>query len=244
VTDRNLSRKLRLRLLKGILFDLDGVVADTEDLHRQAYNLTFEEAGVPVRWTEKDYRDRLLMSGGSKLRTIEIPAEIVGAESFLKGLYGRKRHFYLELLRTAPLPPRPGVVRLVTQALKAGVLLAAASTCAKEGARAILERVLGDDLTARFKTVKAGDDAKKRKPAPDIYLLAIEGLGVSASRCVAIEDSRHGMLAAKAAGLWTLVTPSQYTRGDDFSEADLVVEDLDRGNIDPETLDGRLSSLS
>ena len=230
-------RTSHLQSLDCILFDLDGVIADTEDLHRQAYNRAFAEAGIPIHWSEADYRARLIQSAGTKLQTVEPPAGVSDPVAFRKQLYARKRELYLEILNTGDLEPRPGVVRLVTQALEADLVLGAASTCAKEGALAILNRTLGPSLTSRFATIKAGDDVKRRKPFPDIYLLAIESLGFPVERCVAIEDSRHGLESAKAAGLWTLVTPSRYTRGDDFSEADLVVEDLDRGEIDPERLD-------
>jgi beta-phosphoglucomutase-like phosphatase (HAD superfamily) len=227
-------------LLDCIVFDLDGVIADTEDLHRQAYNRAFAEAGVRVHWTEADYRARLIQSAGTKLQTVELPSGVTDPVGFRNHLYEKKRLFYLEILRTGNLEPRPGVLRLVTQALEAGIVLGAASTCAKEGALAILNRTLGPFLASSFATIKAGDDVKRRKPFPDVYLLAIESLGFPVERCVAIEDSRHGLESAKAAGLWTLVTPSRYTRGDDFSEADLVVADLERGEIDPERLDAAL----
>lgn len=230
----------RLRSLDCIIFDLDGVIADTEDLHRQAYNLAFAEAGIPIHWTEADYRARLVQSAGTKLQTVELPPGAGDPDLYRKRLYGRKREFYLGILRTGNLETRPGVAQLVERALETGVTLGAASTCAKEGALAILNRTLGPSITSKFAAIKAGSDVERRKPFPDIYLLAIESLGFPAERCVAIEDSRHGLESAKAAGLWTLVTPSRYTRGDDFSEADMVVEDLERGEIDPERLDAAL----
>lgn len=226
-TERS-KNQIVTRHLKGIIFDLDGVIADTEDLHRRAYNLAFEEANLGVRWSYQDYRDRLVLSGGKKLQTIEFPGE---SEEFRRRLYERKRFHYCRLLETEPLEPRPGVIRLVDEALSEGIPVAAASTCAREGALKILQEALGTERTSRFATIKAGDDAPRRKPAPDVYLLALSDLGVPAPYCVAIEDSRHGMLAAKSAGLWTLVTPSLYTRGDDFEEADCVVEDLETGPV-------------
>lgn len=229
------------RALKGIVFDLDGVIADTEDFHRRAYNRAFEEIGLSTRWEFADYKARFTCSGGSKLADLPVPVATVEPESFRSELYQAKRRHFVRLLETAPLSPRPGVVRLVRQALDRGVLLGAASTCQKEGAAAILQRCLGPELAGGFGVVKAGEDAPRKKPAPDVYLLALADLGLPSSACVAIEDSRHGLEAAKAAGLWTLVTPSEYTRGDNFDLADRVVPDLEAGGI---TIDGLEEELA
>lgn len=223
--------------LRGIILDLDGVLADTEDLHRQAYNLAFGEAGIPLEWSYEDYRARLIQSAGSKLNSISIPKDVEDRSAFLDHLYQRKRKFYLDLIHRPDLQPRPGIIRLVDEALENGIALACASTCAREGAFAILEHCLGSRRVQLFRTIRAGDDAPRRKPAPDIYLLALKDLGLPPEACVAIEDSLHGLHAAQAAGLWTLVTPSQYTLGDDFSSAQKVVVDLEEGCISIHSLD-------
>ena len=118
MTNRTLTRDTRrLVRLRAIILDLDGVVADTEDLHRQAYNLTFEEAGLPVKWTYEDYRARLILSAGSKLQEIAPPEGVVDREAYHKHLYDRKREHYVDLLRKGDLLPRPGIIRLVDEAL-------------------------------------------------------------------------------------------------------------------------------
>ena len=230
--------------LRAIILDLDGVVAETEDLHRQAYNLTFEEAGLPQRWTYSDYRARLIQSAGSKLREIPIPSGLADPGSFHSGLYTRKRQHYINLVHKASLPARPGILRLIDEALEAGVQVGVASTCDKEGALHILKGCLGEQRLNSLSTVRAGNDAQRRKPAPDIYWLALNDLGVPAASCIAIEDTRHGVESALGAGLWTLVTPSQYTMGDDFSQASLVVEDLDMGGITIRFLDNELCRVA
>ena len=223
-----------MKHLKGLIFDLDGVIADTEDLHRQAYNQVFDEYGFDVAWTEKDYRDRLIQTAGSKLNGLPQVENHRNPAEFRRALYERKRQVYLNLLSEVRLPPRPGILEIIQQAVDQGVILGAASTCAKEGAFSMIRQTLGKDLLNAFTTIKAGEDAENRKPAPDIYLMALEGLGLEARDCVAIEDSVHGMESALAAGLCTVVTPSQYTLGDDFSGAHWVIEDLsdDRLSID------------
>lgn len=231
-----------MEFLKGLIFDLDGVIADTEDLHRQAYNRIFQQQGIPVVWSKQDYRDRLIQTAGAKLAGIPEVAAHPDPEAFRRELYARKRQTYLDLLHEVRLPPRAGVVELIEEALRAGVIIGAASTCAKEGAIALLQGTLGQDLYSAFATIKAGEDAERRKPAPDIYLMAIEGLGLPASQCAAVEDSVHGMESALAARLFTLVTPSEYTVGEDFSSADWVLPDLSHPDFSLDALDRRLSS--
>jgi HAD superfamily hydrolase (TIGR01509 family) len=233
-----------LHHLKAIIFDLDGVIADTEDLHRQAYNKAFKEAGVNTCWSYQDYRDRLIKTAGSKLDEILPPDPQLDRVEFRKRLYTAKRSHYVKMLDEANLEPRPGVLRLIHEALAQGVNLAAASTCSREGAFAILDRVLGPELRKQFSAIRAGDDAKNRKPAPDIYLLALEAIGLPATACVAIEDTLHGLESAHGAGLCTLVTPSQYTIGDDFSHAECVVKDLEAGGVNLQMLDHILGTTS
>lgn len=228
-------------ILQAIVFDLDGVVAETEDLHRQAYNLAFEQVGVPTRWSFDDYKQRLHRSAGSKLEEISPPNPAAAPQEFRKEVYDLKRKNYLDLLVSSPLPPRPGVVRLIEEAEGQGIRLAAASTCAREGAQAILSKSLEERLASRFEVLKAGEDASRRKPDPEIYLLALAALGLPPTVCVAIEDTRHGLESAKGAGLATLVTPSDYTRGERFEEADWVVADLDTGRVGVWELDKMLA---
>jgi beta-phosphoglucomutase-like phosphatase (HAD superfamily) len=123
------------------------------------------------------------------------------------------------------LPARPGIARIVEQALGAGWVLAVASTSAEESVRAVLEHAVGEASAARF-AVFAGDVVPAKKPDPAIYLLALERLGVSPADAIVIEDSRNGLLAADRAGIRCVVTTSSYTRDEDFGEAVLVVTSL------------------
>jgi beta-phosphoglucomutase-like phosphatase (HAD superfamily) len=114
---------------------------------------------------------------------------------------------------------------VVQEAKDAGWLLAVASTSAEESVRGVLEYVVGKDLYASF-LVLAGDIVPKKKPAPDIYLLALEKLGIPADQGLIVEDSRNGLLAAVAAGIPCIVTLSSYTWDEEMDEALLVVSDL------------------
>jgi HAD superfamily hydrolase (TIGR01509 family) len=138
----------------------------------------------------------------------------------------RKTALYTEMVAEGRLPGRPGVARVVGEALDAGWDLAVASTSAEPSVRAVLEHVVGPDRAARFALVLAGDVVEKKKPAPDIYLLALEQLGLSAAEVLVVEDSRNGLLAAAGAGLRCVMTVNGYTEEEDNREAILVVTSL------------------
>jgi HAD superfamily hydrolase (TIGR01509 family) len=217
----------------ALIFDCDGVLADTErDGHRPAFNQTFAEAGIPVQWSEEDYADKLRIGGGKErmasLLTDEfvaangLPADAEGQKELLAGWHRRKTELYKEMVRAGRLPGRPGVARIVDEALRAGWSLAVASTSAEESVRA---HVVGADAAASV-AVFAGDVVAAKKPDPAIYVLALERMGVDAAEAIVVEDSRNGLLAAVGAGLRCLVTVSGYTADEDMSEALLVVTSL------------------
>ena len=222
--------------MPALIFDCDGVLADTErDGHRPAFNQTFAEAGLPVQWSEEDYADKLRIGGGKErmasLLTDEfvaangLPADAEGQKELLAGWHRRKTEIYKEMVRAGRLPGRPGIARIVDEALQAGWSLAVASTSAEESVRAVLEHVVGADAAAFF-SVFAGDVVAAKKPDPAIYLLALERMGVDADEALVVEDSRNGLLAAVGAGLRCVVTVSGYTADEDMSEAVLVVTSL------------------
>ena len=222
--------------MKALVLDCDGVLADTErDGHRPAFNQTFRELGVPLEWSEEEYGAKLRISGGKERMASALTPELVARaglptepeeqKRLVAAWHQRKGEIFGEMVRAGRLPGRPGVRRLVREAAAGGWKLAVASTSAEESVRQVLEHVVGRDLAARF-AVLAGDVVLRKKPAPDIYLLAVQAVAVPPDRCLAIEDSRTGLLAARAAGLRCIVTQSSYTRSDDFAEALLVSSDL------------------
>jgi len=223
--------------LTTLLFDCDGVLADTERFgHLPAFNATFREFGLPVEWTPEEY-GRLLAIGGGKERMATLftptfvaatglPSDPEGKAAELARWHARKTAVYTEMVAAGKLPPRPGVRRLIGEAQDAGWRLGVASTSAEASVRAILDVAAGPERAARFDLVLAGDVVAHKKPAPDIYLLAVERLAVAPREVLVIEDSRNGLLAAVAAGLRCLVTVSDYTADEAFDEAVLVVSSL------------------
>ena len=125
---------------------------------------------------------------------------------------------------------------MVDEALAADAMIGVCSTSNERSVRAVVETMLGQERAAHMK-IFAGDVVSKKKPDPAIYNLAKEHYGVGAGNCVVIEDSRIGLLAAKGAGMNCIVTKSIYTAGENFSEADMVVDELgDTEGVNLDTL--------
>ena len=124
------------------------------------------------------------------------------------------------------VPLREGVARLMEEALSAGCRLAIASTTTAANIDALLGSTLGTRGLEKFSVIACGDQVPAKKPAPDIYQLALQHLGVDADQAVALEDSHNGLLAATGAGLWTVITPTYWTESHDFTGADLVLPSL------------------
>jgi HAD superfamily hydrolase (TIGR01509 family) len=220
----------------ALIFDCDGVLADTErDGHRPAFNATFAEVGLPVNWSEEDYGEKLKIGGGKErmasllteefVRANGLPSDPEGQKELLAEWHRRKTALYKEMVRSGLLPGRPGIARIVNEAIDAGWQLAVASTSAEESVRAVLEHAVGGEHAARF-AVFAGDIVPAKKPDPAIYVLAAERLGLATGDAVVVEDSRNGLLAAVGAGLRCVVTVSGYTAEEEMSEAVMVVTSL------------------
>lgn len=223
--------------MSALIFDCDGVLADTERYgHLPAFNQTFREFGIPIQWSEEEYGRKLLIGGGKERMASELTPEFVRANGLpedpearaaeVAKWHKRKTALYTEMVAAGRLPPRPGIARLIAAAQDAGWKLAVASTSAEPSVRAILEYAVGRERADRFDVFLAGDVVAHKKPAPDIYLLALEKLGLPPAEVLVVEDSRNGLEAAVAAGLRCLVTVNGYTEKEDFSEAILVVSSL------------------
>jgi HAD superfamily hydrolase (TIGR01509 family) len=222
--------------MSALILDCDGVIAETErNLHLPAFNQAFRELGIPVHWSDDEYAEKLHVSGGREriatsldlelLSTIGGPTDEEGLEELARRLHARKTEITGQILTSRPPPARPGIRRLITEAHEAGWKLAVASTSAEETVRVVVKGALGAPLADAL-VILAGDVVSSKKPAPEIYELAVATLGASRGDAIAIEDSRNGLLAAGAAGLACVITVSDYTHGEDFSESALVLTSL------------------
>jgi HAD superfamily hydrolase (TIGR01509 family) len=218
--------------LSALLFDVDGTLADTEETHRQAFNAAFLEFRLPYEWSADQYEVLLNISGGKErlARFFEgLPVSREERDRLLAnvaGLHRVKTERYAELVAGGGSPLRPGVRRLVEEALAAGIRVGIASTTTSANVAALLDAELGRNAHKRFAVIACGDVVPAKKPAPDIYHLALSTLGLGPANAVAFEDSANGLAAAKGAGLFTVVTPTRWTASQDFGEADLTLPHL------------------
>ena len=218
--------------LKALIFDGDGTLADTEDAHRCAFNSAFEEHGLDWNWGRPLYAELLATAGGKErlaayIDTLRIdPAGREALACRIPAIHAAKTALYTGIIAASRIPLRDGVVRLMDEARAAGVQLAIATTTSLANVEALLHASLGPTALDRFSVIGAADQAKRKKPAPDIYDYVLGELALDPMNCVAIEDSANGLAAAKGAGLFTVVTPSYWTRSEDFSSADLVLPTL------------------
>ena len=218
--------------LKALIFDCDGVLAETErDGHRVAFNRTFAAKGYDLEWDAALYKE-LVRIGGGKERMKHFfdrtswPAGTSDKDALIKELHQLKTDFYTQIIESGELPLRPGVARLVDEAIAAGIKLAVCSTSNERSVHTVVEKLLGPARKAKFDVILAGDVVSKKKPDPEIYTLVLQRLHLKPTQCVVVEDNRNGLLAAKGAGMHCIVTTNGYTEDEDFREADLVVSEL------------------
>lgn len=218
--------------IEALIFDIDGTLADTEEAHRVAFNLAFDRQRLGWNWTRTEYRRLLAVAGGkeriaSYIATLDVsPAQRRRLLERVPEIHSDKTKFYSSAVRDGGVPLRDGAARLIDEALDAGLRLAIASTTTAVNADALLHATLGPRALEKFAVIACGDQVPAKKPAPDIYRLALRTLGLAPQQAIAFEDSRNGLRAAAAAGLWTVVTPTYWTEGSDFSEAGLRLPHL------------------
>jgi HAD superfamily hydrolase (TIGR01509 family) len=220
--------------IEALIFDVDGTLAETEEIHRLAFNAAFAAAGLDWSWDQALYRELLSVTGGKERMAHYVsthdPRSIERVMPLIPGLHRDKTVRYAEMIAGGEIVLRPGIASLIEEAHGSGVKLAIATTTSADNVEALIKATLGAEALGWFAVIGAGDVVPAKKPAPDIYLWVLDRLGMGADQAVAFEDSRNGLLAAARAGLRTVVTPGLYTNGADFSEAAVLADDL--GEID------------
>lgn len=223
----------------ALLLDCDGTLVETErDGHRVAFNRAFKELGYDCEWEVGLYGE-LLTTGGGKERltryfkdykpeawTEEEPPSPEHPK--IVELHALKTSIFMDIIASGQLPLREGIEELLSAADAAGWQIAVCSTSNEKAVKAVVNTLLPS--FAPSIQIFAGDVVKNKKPAPDVYQLAARELGVSAMKCIVVEDTRIGVEAAKAAYMQVIVTKSVYSEDEDFSDADLVLtsaEELD-----------------
>jgi HAD superfamily hydrolase (TIGR01509 family) len=218
--------------LKALIFDVDGTLADTEETHRAAWNEAFAEQRLDWNWSKPRYAHLLETAGGRERLRIHIeslglaPEERDALIARIPAIHQSAIESYTRMIVAGLVPLRDGVERLIDEAVRAGVRLAIASATNRRNVEALLRVNMGDGALERFSVIGTGERAANKKPSPEIYHWVLRELQEPAHACVALEDSANGVRSAKAAGLFTVVTPSYWTRDEDFSLADLVLPSL------------------
>lgn len=216
-------------MLKALIFDIDGTMADTESVHRDAFNAAFAHVGMDWHWDEERYADLLKVAGGKERiahywqqRHPDVAARQDTAE-IIDRIHAIKTEEYARRVAGGQLALRPGMRRLILEAHAAGLPMAIATTTTPANIEALLGTPLGADWRHYFIAVCDAAMAGQKKPAPDIYFHALAALGLIGEECLAFEDSENGLRAATAAGIPTVITPTSYTAMQDFDGALLVL---------------------
>lgn len=221
--------------LKGLIFDVDGTLAETEEIHRLAFNDAFAAAGIDWVWDRDLYRELLAVTGGKE--RIRLHLERIGADlaafpaERIAALHRDKNEHFIARLRAGACPLRPGVEPLLRQARAEGVRTAVATTTSRVNIEALIAAHFRDEPSP-FDTLVTGEDVSAKKPNPEAYRLALARLGLPAADCLAVEDTAIGLTAARGAGLATVVTLSFYGAGEDFDGAVAVLPDLGGTTLD------------
>jgi len=214
-------------MIEALIFDVDGTVAETEELHRRAFNLAFDDHEVELAWDAAEYRRLLRVAGGrERIARALNDLGVWHSPEEIRAIHAAKTRHYARLLGSRATPWRPGVRRLMGEARIAGVRLALATTTSQANLEPLFAPVLGAGWRTHFGAIVAGDMVPRKKPAPDVYVEALWRMGLQPEDAVAFEDSSAGVAAARAAGLAVVAAPSEWLDEDDFSHADVVVDHL------------------
>ncbi len=205
-------------MISAAIFDLDGVVVDSEPLHYLSEKEMLSKRGVNLR--RSDIKE---IVGRTEMEGIQYLKDRFGLKDSAKQLYEEKQRIYKRMLRKA-VKPRPGLFKLLNSLEDEGMTLAIASSAPRENIDIVLKALGIED---KFRAVVSGDDVERGKPSPDIFLLAAQRIGIKPKNCLAIEDAQNGVEAAKRAGMTCIAVPNQFTQDQDFSRADAVVQGLE-----------------
>jgi HAD superfamily hydrolase (TIGR01509 family) len=207
-----------MRTIEALLFDMDGVLMDSEPLHLRATQLTLGDRAQS--FTERDNR---AFAGATDPELFRVLRVLFDLKVSTAELVSRKREHLIALVRGEGRR-LPGVPEVPLRLREAGLRLGLVSASARPVIDVILE-VVG--LSAAFDTIVSGDEVARGKPAPDGFLMAARRLAIDPERCLVVEDSRNGVLAAKAAGMTVAAVPGSTTSNEDFSTADLILPSLE-----------------
>jgi len=203
-------------MIKAIIFDMDGLMVDTERLYYEADLEIAAQHGETV-----DYQVVAQMMGQKPLDAMMIFRDSLELDLSPTKLLNERDKIFLEKLKV-DLLPMPGLIETIN-ALYAKYKLAVTTGAPQKFTDFILD---GLEIRGFFEVIQTSDTINIGKPAPEIYLKTIERLHLTPPECIVLEDSSNGALSAKRAGCYTIAIPSIYTQHQDFSFTDYIAEDL------------------
>jgi beta-phosphoglucomutase-like phosphatase (HAD superfamily) len=226
--------------LRALVFDVDGTLADTEQVHLQAFNEAFAAEGLDWHWDEPLYTRLLDVSGGRErilyywreVRGDMVDVDGAGVRDTVERIHLAKTAAYEAMVNAGRVTLRPGVLALMDEARSRGLRIAIATTTSPVNIAALLRRAIGPAWRLQIPVVCDASTAPRKKPHPQVYLQALQGLHLPAAACLAFEDSANGLRAARAVGLETVITPTRFTQHHDFSGARRVLPGLAGVSID------------
>lgn len=225
--------------LQALIFDVDGTLADTEAAHLAAFNQAFAKQGMGWQWDKPLYTELLEISGGKERmlhywqqKNDAIDAKSKAVQDTIADLHTNKNAAYEAMVLADDVRLRPGVLELIEQARASGLLLAIATTTSPVNIAALLRKALGAGWRQYFSAIGDASTAPIKKPHPQVYVQTLQALHMPHAACVAFEDSVNGLRAACAAGLATVITPTEFTAHHDFTGALCVLPDLGRTSVE------------
>jgi HAD superfamily hydrolase (TIGR01509 family) len=222
----------------ALIFDVDGTLAETEELHRRAFNDVFKKKGLNWYWDKPLYTKLLRIAGGKE--RIKFYQTNISKHNRSLGdhdvslMHKEKTQIYASLVENGALTLRPGIHSIITNALEKKILLAIATSTSHSNVIPLTQSCFGKKPAEIFSYLATGDLVKRKKPAADLYHLVLQKMSLKPTECLAIEDSGIGLMAAKAANIRTLVSPSFYHMSDDFTEADYICAGFEREQLPKE----------
>lgn len=211
--------------LKAIIFDVDGTLAETEDVHRRSFNRAFAEFGHDWNWDVPSYKMLLRVTGGKNRIRLYLEESHSGElsrpdlDTYIAALHARKTALYSEILAEGDIKLRPGVEDLIGEARASGLTLAIATTTTPTNIEALFASTLGAEALSWFSAIGNAESAPRLKPDPGVYLWVLDQLGLGAPDCLAIEDSGNGIQSARSADVPCLVVKSAFTQTGDTTGA-------------------------